>query len=83
MLWPSRTCAPSGDLPTHPPTHSCPRPLAPPWHPTLQSAAKRDKVSGGGKGLVRHSGKQHLNEKLSRKKIRQLRCLGAGWVEEG
>eukprot|EP00887_Chlorella_sp_A99_P007943 scaffold12.g7943.t1 len=42
---------------------------------TRKSAAKRYKVTGGGKVLVRHSGKQHLNEKMSRKKIRQLSKL--------
>lgn len=40
----------------------------------LQSAAKRYKVTGSGKVMVRRAGKQHLNEKQSRKTKRNLRC---------
>jgi large subunit ribosomal protein L35 len=39
---------------------------------TKQSAAKRIKVTGSGKLMARHSGKQHLNEKMSREQKRQL-----------
>jgi hypothetical protein len=44
---------------------------APP--PLPQSAAKRYKVTGSGKVMVRRAGKQHLNEKQSRKTKRNLR----------
>ena len=37
-----------------------------------QSASKRIKVTGSGKLMARHSGKQHLNEKMSREQKRQL-----------
>lgn len=33
---------------------------------SLQAAAKRFKVTGAGKVMARHAGKQHLNEKMSR-----------------
>ncbi len=49
-------------------------PLCPPHlHPPPQSAAKRYKVTGSGKVMVRRAGKQHLNEKQSRKTKRNLR----------
>ncbi len=35
-----------------------------------QSAAKRFKVTGTGKVMARHAGKQHFNEKMTRDKIR-------------
>jgi hypothetical protein len=38
-----------------------------------QSAAKRYKLTGSGKVMVRRAGKQHLNEKQSRKTKRNLR----------
>lgn len=38
----------------------------------LQSAAKRYKVTGSGKVMARHSGKQHMNEKQTRQKKRDL-----------
>jgi large subunit ribosomal protein L35 len=38
----------------------------------LQSAAKRYKITAGGKVMVRRAGKQHLNEKQSRKTKRNL-----------
>ena len=40
----------------------------------MQSAAKRYKLTGSGKVMVRRAGKQHLNEKQSRKTKRNLRC---------
>lgn len=39
---------------------------------TNKSAAKRYKITGGGKVMVRQAGKQHLNEKMKRAKISQL-----------
>ncbi|KAL4430643.1 hypothetical protein ABPG75_005899 [Micractinium tetrahymenae] len=39
---------------------------------TRKSAAKRYKVTGSGKVMVRRAGKQHLNEKQSRKTKRNL-----------
>lgn len=36
----------------------------------LQSAAKRFKLTGSGKLMARHSGKQHMNEKQSTNKKR-------------
>lgn len=47
--------------------------LAPPTPTLLQAAAKRYKVTGSGKVMVRRSGKQHLNEKMSKAK---KKCLG-------
>lgn len=41
----------------------------------VQAAAKRYRVTGSGKVMVRRAGKQHLNEKQSRKTKRNL-----GWV---
>jgi large subunit ribosomal protein L35 len=38
----------------------------------VQSAAKRYKVTGSGKVMARHSGKQHMNEKQTRQKKRDL-----------
>lgn len=43
---------------------------------TRKSAAKRYKVTGSGKVLVRRAGKQHLNEKQSSKTKRNLGCGG-------
>lgn len=40
--------------------------------PSPQSAAKRYKITGSGKVMVRRAGKQHLNEKQSRKTKRNL-----------
>ena len=37
-----------------------------------QAAAKRYKVTGSGKVLVRKPGKQHINEKKSPKRLRRL-----------
>ena len=63
-----------------PPTRRC-RPAAP---RLLQSAAKRYKVTGSGKVMVRRAGKQHLNEKQSRKTKRNLRwALAAGCLMQG
>ncbi|PSC74543.1 50S ribosomal chloroplastic [Micractinium conductrix] len=39
---------------------------------TRKSAAKRYKLTGSGKVMVRRAGKQHLNEKQSRKTKRNL-----------
>lgn len=50
--------------PSHAPRRFCAAPL--------QSAAKRYKVTGAGKVMVRRAGKQHLNEKQSRKTKRNL-----------
>jgi large subunit ribosomal protein L35 len=36
----------------------------------MQAAAKRFKVTGGGKIMARHAGKQHFNEKMTRDAIR-------------
>ena len=50
-----------------------PSPTAPPPHTHVpQSAAKRYKVTGSGKVMARHSGKQHMNEKQTRHKKREL-----------
>ncbi|KAF5839146.1 plastid ribosomal protein L35 [Dunaliella salina] len=38
---------------------------------TRKAASKRLKVTGSGKVMARHSGKQHLNEKMTRKEIRE------------
>jgi large subunit ribosomal protein L35 len=38
----------------------------------LQSAAKRIRVTGSGKLMARHSGKQHMNEKQTRAQKREL-----------
>lgn len=48
----------------------------------LQSAAKRYKVTGSGKVMVRRAGKQHLNEKQSRKTKRNLRCVRLAGQED-
>ena len=48
--------------------------------PSTQAAAKRYKVTGSGKVMVRRAGKQHLNEKMSRKKNKSLRCAGCRGV---
>lgn len=37
-----------------------------------QAAAKRFKVTGSGKVIIRHSGKQHINEKKPAKRLSQL-----------
>ncbi|KXZ47227.1 hypothetical protein GPECTOR_37g233 [Gonium pectorale] len=39
---------------------------------TRKAAAKRFKVTGSGKLMGRHSGKQHFNEKMNRDQIRDL-----------
>ena len=51
-----------------------PHPLQPTCTPInpLQSAAKRYRVTGGGKVMVRRAGKQHLNEKMSKAKKKSL-----------
>ena len=58
------------------PLSSPPPAPSPPQHQpnkkNPQSAAKRIKVTGSGKLMARHSGKQHLNEKMSREQKRQL-----------
>lgn len=60
----------------HPPTvHAChpvPCTLLSPLPSTLQAAAKRYRVTGSGKVVARHSGKQHMNEKQTRAKKREL-----------
>lgn len=38
----------------------------------MQAAAKRYKVTGTGKVLTRRPGKQHINEKKSPKRLRNL-----------
>ena len=38
----------------------------------LQAAAKRFKVTAGGKVMMRHPGKQHINEKMSSKRLSKL-----------
>ena len=38
----------------------------------MQAAAKRYKVTGTGKVLTRRPGKQHINEKKSPKRLKQL-----------
>lgn len=38
----------------------------------MQAAAKRYKVTGSGKVMVRKPGKQHINEKKSPKQLRRL-----------
>ena len=38
----------------------------------MQAAAKRFKITGSGKVLVRRSGKQHLNEKMNKAKKKAL-----------
>jgi ribosomal protein L35 len=38
----------------------------------LQAAAKRIRVTGAGKLMARHSGKQHMNEKQTRAQKREL-----------
>ena len=40
--------------------------------PALQAAAKRYRVTGSGKVMARHAGKQHMNEKQTRAKKREL-----------
>ena len=49
-------------------------PMCPPsvFNPPSQSAAKRYKVTGSGKVMARHSGKQHMNEKKNRNRKRRL-----------
>ena len=70
---------PACDAP--PPSPPQPSPLKPsppqPSHHSRQSAAKRYKVTGSGKVVVRRAGRQHLNEKQSSKTKRNLRCV---WV---
>eukprot|EP00877_Chromochloris_zofingiensis_P011202 jgi/Chrzof1/6335/Cz18g04200.t1 len=39
---------------------------------TRKAAAKRFRVSGSGKLIARHSGKQHMNEKQTRAQKREL-----------
>lgn len=39
---------------------------------SLQAAAKRFKVTAGGKVMMRHPGKQHINEKMSSKRLSKL-----------
>jgi large subunit ribosomal protein L35 len=41
----------------------------------VQAAAKRYKITGSGKVMVRRAGKQHLNEKQSSKTKRNLGCV--------
>ncbi|GAX79523.1 hypothetical protein CEUSTIGMA_g6964.t1 [Chlamydomonas eustigma] len=38
---------------------------------TRKAAAKRFKVTGSGKVMARHAGKQHFNEKMTRDTIRE------------
>lgn len=39
---------------------------------SVQAAAKRFKITGTGKVVLRHPGKQHINEKKSSKRLSQL-----------
>ena len=43
-----------------------------------QAAAKRFKVTGTGKVMARHAGKQHFNEKMTRDEIRCVSMMGGG-----
>lgn len=45
-----------------------------------QAASKRYKVTGSGKVMARHAGKQHMNEKMTRKGIRES---SKTWVRAG
>jgi large subunit ribosomal protein L35 len=77
MLRPNVLACPPRRRPADPPpppplTHAHVRPAPPTTKQKLQSAAKRIKVTGSGKLMARHSGKQHLNEKMSREQKRQL-----------
>ena len=48
-------------------------PLLSLYHPSsLQAASKRFKITGTGKVVLRHPGKQHINEKKSSKRLSQL-----------
>lgn len=54
-----------------------------------QAAAKRFKVTGSGKLMARHSGKQHMNEKMDRDTKRWVGVAGTGdgagrgWAGQG
>jgi len=62
---------PSENIPPQiPPSNTLSPP--PPCACALQAAAKRYKVTGSGKVVARHSGKQHMNEKQTRQKKRDL-----------
>lgn len=43
-----------------------------PTHVLYQAAAKQYKVTGTGKVILRHPGKQHINEKKSSKRLSNL-----------
>ncbi len=40
-----------------------------------RTAAKRFKITGGGKVLYKHSGKAHLNRKKSKSRLRRLKKM--------
>lgn len=54
-------------------SHASPVPQTPTTpKPNKQAAAKRYKVTGSGKVMGRHAGKQHMNEKMSTNHKREL-----------